>query len=104
MKLKLVYVGEEFSFGLSDASLRKRQDKIFSEKIKEVLWEKEDYIISSSQARTCNDVEKAVFSCMGFCKIHRNAVIAINMQSTEVMLGARMCLQACIKGLEGFIV
>lgn len=45
-------------------------------------------------------------SCLfwAFVEIHRNAVTAINIQSTEVMLGARMCLQACIKGLGGFIV
>lgn len=69
MKSKLVYVGEE-CFGLSDTSLRKRQDKILSEKNikKEVMWEKEDYIISSSQGRTCNDVEKAVLSFLGFCR------------------------------------
>lgn len=45
-------------------------------------------------------------SCLlwAFVEIHRNAVTAINMQGTEVVLGARMCLQACIKGLEGFTV
>lgn len=45
-------------------------------------------------------------SCLfwAFVEIHRNAVTAINMQSTEVMLGAKMCLQARVKGLEGFIV
>lgn len=41
-------------------------------------------------------------SCLlwAFVEIHRNAVTAINMKCTEVMLGARICLQACIKGLE----
>lgn len=40
-------------------------------------------------------------SCLlwAFVEIHRNAVTTINMQCTEVMLGARICLQACIKGL-----
>lgn len=41
-------------------------------------------------------------SCLlwAFVEIHKNAFTAINMQCTEVVLGARICLQACIKGLE----
>jgi len=41
-------------------------------------------------------------SCLlwALLEIHRNAVTTINMRCTEVMWGARICLQACVKGLE----